>query len=287
MSTVDALLKRLREVPKVDRFTAEFVGMSGGLAVINVGDLSVTVPCAMAANPTPGTFVQVEKRGTQLVVIGPAVGASTLGVVASVASGVCTVTVDGVTYSLSVPTHVTGLVAGNTVAIDWGSLVVLGKVTAFPATPTPDRKPGAPNGLLSEDPVFAADSGSYRAGWWTNDVHNEAGNTGAWFYGTRLRQALSGATVTKVELFLDPRSQSGNAPLIGLHTSGSIPGGNVTVTSQVAVEPRDGWVTLPTSWGVFLRDNTAGIGVSPSGYTIWRGTQSNALSGALRFAGTR
>ena len=116
-------------------------------------------------------------------------------------------------------------------------------------------------------------------------MYNGDNNTGAWFYASRVADALRGASVTKGEIYLNPRQASGSSPQVGTHTDGA-KGGNVTVSNQVGLEPRSGWVEFPLSWLPALLAG-GGIGVTRSGYTIWRGTGSDALSGALRFTGTR
>jgi len=280
------VLKRLAAMPDVDRMLGEFVAMSGVRATVNLGEKSVAIPCSGWYPPVPGMIVQVERRNGQLIVTGPATQNPPIGQVTAGGSPKCTVTAGGVSYLLNyrsgyVPT------IGDDVEINWATGIVQGKITGSSSDPAPTQKPGGTGGAFSGLVVFAEDSGSYRGGWWTNDVYGSDNNVGAWFHGTRIQSALKGANVSKIEIYLNPRLAQYGPPSVGLHNSNAKPGGGVSVHDQIALEPRSDWVTLPASWGNYLRDNTGSIGVTPGGYTIWRGTASDRYSGALRFAGVR
>jgi len=281
----DLILNRLATIPDVGHKLGVFVGMSGVLAVVNVGDRSVTIPCSGFYPPVAGMSVQLERRNGSLIVTGPAVQLQPLGVITAGGTPKCVVMVGGVEYTLGYRVGYTPVI-GDNVEINWTTGVVQGKVTALADVVTPASNPDVGPVAFSNLVVQAADSGSFISRWWTSDVYNGDSNRGAWFYGNRVRDALRGATLRKVEIFLPARLMSGYAPQVGLHGSASKPSGNVSVSSQIALEPRSGWVLLPLSFGVALQSG-GGIGVTPSGYNIWRGKASDAYSGALRFSGTR
>lgn len=285
-SDTELILNRLAQMPDVGQKLGRFVRMDGALAVVNVGDRSVSLPCSGFYPPVEGMSVQLERRNGALIVTGPSAQLPPLGVIQAGGAPKCTVTAGGVDYVLGYRAGYTPVI-GDNVEINWATAIIQGKITSVPLTVAPPLNPVTDPVMFENLLVMAADSGSYIGRWWTSDVYNGDSNTGAWFYGERIRDALRGTAPTKVEIYLNPRQASGNPPQVGLHSAASKPGGNVSVSSQVALEPRSGWVQLPDGWAAALRDNTGGIGVTPSGYTIWRGVASDALSGALRFSGTR
>ncbi|WP_022886354.1 hypothetical protein [Glaciibacter superstes] len=285
-SDTDLILNRLATIPDVGHKLGIFVRMDGALAVVNVGDRSVAIPCSGYYPPVVGMAVQLERRLGALIVTGPSAQLNPIGKIKAGGAPKCTVTVDGIDYVLGLRSSYTPVV-GDDVEINWTTGIIQGKITATPVAPDTGQNPGGGGGPFSDLVVMAEGSGSYNGGWWTNDVYNGDNNVGAWFYGTRVADALRGTQPTSMEIFLNPRQASGNAPMIGWHGSSTFLGGAVSVAFEVPVEPRSGWVALPVDFAIRLRDFGGGIGVTPSGYTIWRGTQSDGLSGALRFAGTR
>lgn len=283
----ELILNQLATIPDVGYKLGVFVRMEGVLAVVNVGDRAVAIPCTGFYPPVEGMTVQLERRNGALIVTGPATQLPPLGTITAGGSPKCSVDAGGVIYVLAyrdgyVPT------VGDPVEINWATAVIQGKLSVAPVAPVAPApvNSGGQGGTFENLLVMAAGSGSFNGRWWTSDVYNGDNNTGAWFYESRVQDALRGTTPTKIEIFLNPRQASGSSPQVGLHTANSTPGGNVTVSSQIALEPRSGWVQLPTEWAMALRDG-GGIGVTRSGYTVWRGLSSDAMSGALRFSGTR
>ncbi|TFD27529.1 hypothetical protein [Cryobacterium cryoconiti] len=283
-SDTELILNKLATIPDVGSKLGVFVRMEGVLAVVNVGDRAVTLPCTGFYPPVEGMSVQLERRNGALIVTGPAAQLAPLGVIKAGGSPKCTVLVSGIEHMLGYRDGYVPAI-GDDVEINWATGIIQGKVTSVPVTVMPTENQSAAPVAFGNLLVMAAQSGSFNGRWWTNDVYNGDNNTGAWFYSSRVADALRGATVTKVEIFLNPRQASGNSPQIGTHPSGSM-GGNVAVSGQIALEPRSGWVQIPLAWVAALMAG-GGIGVTRSGYTIWRGTGSDALSGALRFTGTR
>jgi hypothetical protein len=284
-SADEIILRKLATIPDVASKLGTFVRMSGQLAVVNVGGSTVSVPVSGFYPPIAGMSVQLERRNGSLIITGPSKQLPALGVMTSSGTPKATVLAGGIEYTLGMRDTYTPTI-GDDVEINWFSGLIQGKVKGLAVVAAPIENPPAGSAPFSNLRIMAETSGSYISRWWTNDVYNGDNNTGAWFYGARVADGLRGATIKKIEIFLNPRRASGYAPQVGTHTSGSKPGGNVTVSGQIALEPRSGWVEIPLSWAAVLQAG-GGIGVTPSGYTIWRGTGSDALSGALRFSGTR
>jgi hypothetical protein len=282
---MDLLLRRLATIPTVGSKLGVFLRMDGPLAVVNVGDSVIAIPVSGFFPPIAGMSVQIEARNGRLILTGPSAPLPNVGVVSAGGSPKCTVIAGGTEYLLG---YVSGYVpvVGDTVGIDWTKPWIQGKFSAVPVAAPPLENPAPAPTKFENLVVMSADSGSFIERWWTSDVYNGNSNTGAWFYGPRVADALRGATVTKIEIFLNPRQASGNAPQVGTHTFGDKPGGNVAVSGQIGLEPRSGWVQLPLGWAGVLQAG-GGIGVTRSGYTIWRGLASDAMSGALRFSGAR
>ena len=286
MSTADELiLKQLKAIPDVASKLGVFVRMNGPLAVVNVGKSIVSIPVSGFYSPIAGMSVQLERRNGSLIVTGPSKQLPALGVMTSSGTPKATVLAGGIEYTLGMRDTYTPTI-GDDVEINWFSGLIQGKVKGLAVVAAPIENPPATSTPFSNLRIMAETSGSYISRWWTNDVYNGDSNTGAWFYGARVADGLRGATIKKIEIFLNPRQVLYGPPQVGTHTSGSKSGGNVTVSNQIALEPRSGWVEIPVSWAAVLQAG-GGIGVTPSGYTIWRGTGSDALSGALRFSGTR
>jgi hypothetical protein len=286
MSTADELiLKQLKAIPDVASKLGVFVRMNGPLAVVNVGKSIVSIPVSGFYSPIAGMSVQLERRNGSLIVTGPSKQLPALGVMTSSGTPKATVLAGGIEYTLGMRDTYTPTI-GDDVEINWFSGLIQGKVKGLTVVAAPIENPPAGSTPFSNLRIMAETSGSYISRWWTNDVYNGDSNTGAWFYGARVADGLRGATIKKIEIFLNPRQVLYGPPQVGTHTSGSKSGGNVTVSNQIALEPRSGWVEIPVSWAAVLQAG-GGIGVTPSGYTIWRGTGSDALSGALRFSGTR
>jgi len=285
-SSTDLILARLATIPDVAQQTAIFVNMEGPLAVVNIGDRAVAIPCSGFYPPLTGMVVQLERRNGQLLLTGPAVPLDPMGVMVSAGTPKALVNSGGVEYLLGLRDTYSPVV-GDKVEINWATAIIQGKVTvaAAPVNPTLNLPPAA--GPLSTDPVFAEGSGSYQGRWWMNDVWASNNNDGAWFYGGRIQSALAGASISKVETYLPLMSQIGNVQ-IGVHSSGSQPGGPVSVSMLTSLGNRSGWVELPVAFANYLRDNAGGIFVAGgTGSNRWKGTQKDALSGALRFQGTR
>lgn len=225
-------------------YVGTFVSSVGSDCVVNIGDVSVTVPAVGLTSPTPGLAVRLMRNESgRLIVIGPA--------------------------------------APQTV----------GTVVVDEAVAPPKPKAATVTYLSRTTAIRATDSGKFyvpSSVWDKQDVHATVTSKGAWFYGSRVKDYLKGATITSIEIYL-PLEQSLGVAYIGYHTSSSKPAGYVTgVGGLTYLNHRSGWQPLPLSFATFLKANVGGIAVtSGNGLNRWKGTKRDSMSGALRFTGRR
>lgn len=185
--------------------------------------------------------------------------------------------------------------------------VVLGKlavaqpaVVQQTAVPTVAVTPTAPRvGTLTAP---AIDARSFRNSKWRTDsavvAQDDWGgfgvNTGAWFYGTTISDALRGATVTAIDMRFRRRSGGVSAAQtahVYRHASATRPAGNVASAAgpvdvligigETAV------VTLPVAWGQALVDTGGGLFISGSPYVVLDGLDADPQSGLLRITWQR
>lgn len=289
MSNAETLARKLAQQGSVNAETAIFVRMDGRFAVVNIGTATVTIPCLGFNPPLAGMAVRVQWVNGSPSVTGPVTPLSPLGVITAAGTPRATVVVDGVTYMMPVMASYTPT-NDDTVIVDWtvpGGMI-LGKVAAVDQ-PTPPEEIGGGSTPFTVT-VRAANSGRYQSGsgWWGKAPWASASNDGIWVYGNRVRDAVGSGTVSRVEIYLPLQQQVGVAS-IGVHPHASIPGGAPTITSKtnLPLGRRSGWQVLPTSFGAYVAAGGRGIGVADGGYNIWRGVDSDSLSGALRLTGTR
>lgn len=268
---------------------AVFVRMSGRFAVINIGSSTIEAPCVGFYPPVAGMAVRVDWVGGSPAVTGPVTPLNPLGVISGTGAPKATVVVDGVEYMLFYRDGYTPVV-GDEVEINWATGVIQGKITGSepPAPPDESGSGGVKSFTVT---VRAGASGRYQSGsgWWGNDPWASANNDGIWCYGNRVRDAVgSGATVTRIEIYLPLVQQVGSAS-VGVHPHPWIPGGPPTVTSKTGLPlgRRSGWQALPVSFGTYVAAGGRGVAVADGGYNIWRGVNADSLSGALRISGTR
>lgn len=267
---------------------AVFRQMVGVLAEVNIGESTIQIPCDGFYPPQPGMSVRVQWVNGSPSVTGPAKPLSARGKITAPGSPKASVNIDGVVYSMFVAAGYTAAV-GDDVAVNWqfeGGFIS-GKVAGYepPKPPEPVIVPPRPFGDLV---VRAENSGRYQsgAGWWGNDPWASESNNGAWVYGNRVRDSLAGASNIVADIYLPlVRELSGGS--LALHDYGSLPGGAPSFHDVWTPPTRSGWVRLPDGWGAFLAAGGRGVGVVNGGYTIWLGTASDGMSGALRFSGIR
>lgn len=293
MSAFDEVNRKLAAVSRVSSAVGDFVGMSGGLARVNVQGSTVEVRCDGWTPPIPGMPVRLESVDGVMRVTGPSRTLSPRGTVTeSIGGGVRgAVDVDGVSYTLPVVAPYSPVVS-DVVVINWFSGHILGEEASAPEVVAPEPEPAPTNQFFEGLLVYPTGSGKYDSNtvqWWGGpELWASNNNNSLWVYSGRFG-VLAGANLSSVEIFLPLISTVGNVS-IGLHSYPAIPGGAPTLTNLTPIANRSGWIALPPDWGNHLRDNpNAGIGVSApgGGYTKWRGVGQDSLSGVIRFAGTR
>lgn len=287
MSNAETVARKFAQQGTINTQTAVFVRMEGRFAVVNIGASTIPMPCVGFYPPVVGMAVRVDWVNGSPAVTGPVTPLNPLGVISGTGTPKATVTVDGVEYMLFYRDGYTPTVADN-VEINWATGVIQGKVTGTEAPEPPSESGGG--SVPFTVTVRAANSGRYQpgSGWWGKAPWASASNDGIWVYGNRVRDAVGSGTVTRAEIYLPLQQQVGVAS-IGVHPHASIPGGAPTITSKNDLPQgrRSGWQLLPAAFGPYLAVGGRGVGVADGGYNIWRGVDSDSLSGALRLSGTR
>lgn len=281
----DRVERSLAKIPDQESLVGTFVSQTGAIATVNQGKTQLLVRSS-ATGLVAGDGARLERRNGDLVLTGPTAPRAKVGRVT--ATGTLT-TVEypngsGVTAQLQRNAAYTPAV-NDLVLIEWESGgVIVGKIGAAPTNVTPDPPaPAAPKPITAT--FTAIDSGSYQApwGWRTNDVWSSASNLGAWFYGSKIRDTIpDAATIQKAQIYLPLQQQLGSAPF-GRHGNATKPAGVVSFAALAEIgSDRSGWVSIPTSLIDHLKSNTGGLGFNYGGYNVWRGRQSDGLSGAVR-----
>jgi hypothetical protein len=286
VGTADQLAAALREIPTVSSKLGTFVRRDGVRVVVSLAGKQVVLPFVGTALPPVGASVQVETRDGSTVVTGAAAPLPQVAKVTALAGLMVTVEAWGQPYTLRYLAAYTPAV-GDEVSVSWGADggVVQDKLSRSAPTPPPVAFQGT--GALAEfhpGPFTATGSGSYGSRWFTNDVYASSSNTGGWWYGSKVRDTIpDNAAIKSASIFLNARQVSGSDPVLRLHTSEGQPSGPLSFTAapQALNGARKGWVPIPTAWVDYLKANAGGVGFEHGGYNIFRGTQSDALSGAL------
>lgn len=279
----------LASIPSASILHGRFVSQAGALATVDVGDARLEVPTLAHVQPIAGDSVRLLRIGQQLVLLGATVPRSSLGRVAGTGSPLCTVEYpagSGVTQLMAYPNDLT-LAVNDVVLIDWqAGGIVSARLTSNPASPEVPAAPPAPSVSPITQVFTAVDSSTRSASGWfrSGEVWASASTKSAWWFGTKIRDTIpDAATIISAQIFLPIFQSFGDAPLLRLHTDASRPAGNPNFSgSATALSPRQGWVTIPTSFLEFLKSNTGGLGFDTGGFNKYRGTQTDAQSGAIR-----
>lgn len=225
------------------------------------------------------------------VYVGTFVSASGSDVVVNI--GDASITVPSVGLTSPTPGMAVRLMrneSGRLVVIGPAAPQSLGTVVEDEAVAPPKPKASTVTYLKRTTAIRATNSGKFyhpSSVWDKQDVHATVTSGGAWFYGTRVKDYLKGATITSIEIYL-PLEQSLGVAYIGYHGYGSKPAGWVGSGGLTYMNHRSGWVTLPLSVATYLKANVGGIVVtSGNGLNRWKGTKRDSMSGALRFTGRR
>lgn len=292
MNDAEVLARRMAQQTTARSETGQFVRMDGGLAVVNIGTSTVTIPCVGFYPPVAGMSVRVDWVNGSPAATGPVRPLNPLGVITAPGTPRSTVSVDGVEYSLF---YRDGYVPAvdDQVEINWATGIIQGKITGSDTPDTPGESGGGSTPF--DVTVLAAGSSRYQSGsgWWGNDPWASSSNQGIWVYGSRISDAVGAGTVTEAYVFLPLISQVGLAA-IGAHDYASIPGGGPYILPSSLIDlplgGRNGWIALTPSVGQYIAAGSRGLGVlapGGGGYTRWYGTSSDAMSGAVRLIGVR
>lgn len=292
MNDAELQALKLAQQNTVRSETGQFVRMEGRFAVVNIGPSTVTIPCIGVYPPRPGLPVRVEWVNGSPAVKGLVTPQNPFGTISAAGTPRASVLVDGVTYELYVMDAYTPTV-GDSVAVDWDRNLILGKVSGIDTPDVPGESGGSSTPF--DVTVLAANSSRYQSGsgYWGNDPWASSSNQGIWVYGSRISDAVGAGNVTEAYMFLPLISQVGLAS-IGVHDYASIPGGAPYIVPSslvpLSLGGRNGWIPLTASVGQYLAAGGRGVGVlapGGGGYTRWKGTASDAMSGAVRLIGNR
>lgn len=277
----------LARIPVVESLVGTFVSQSGPVATVDCTGRRVSAKSTTTVPVLPGDAVRLERRGSSLVMTGPTNPRAVKGRV-TVAGNPATVEYpsgSGVTETIPVANGLTVSV-DDIVFIDWGSGGLVVTIIDSPVTPAEPEEPPAPAAKRYDQTFFAVDSGAYQSGfgWRTNDVWSSASNIGAWFYGSSIRDTIpDSAVIIEAYIYLPLVTDPYNAaPPFGRHGADTKPGGSLSFSDTSVLGGKSGWVGIPLGLIDHLKANPGGLGFGLASYTIWRGTQGDGQSGAVR-----
>jgi len=277
--------KKLAGLPSVARLVGTFVSTDGVRAVVDVG--GGRIPADMTGYvPEVGEQVFALFIDGTATVIGSTVPKPGKGTVASAPLDNL-VAVDTIVGRITVP-YAAGLSlsAGQTVKLGAANdgLFVYAVMSTSPPPQAPPSPPSS-GGKVQTQVFMPIDAGSYRAGWWTNQVYASDTNVGAWFYGSQIADTIpDGATIQSIAINISISSLSYQAPNFGVHGSATRPGVAVGLSQLTAIAIANGWVALPIGFGNYLKAAVGGIGINHGGYAILNSLAADPASGALRIS---
>lgn len=290
-TTADKILDAGESSP-VHVWPATFVGLDDdGWVLCDVanGDQSGRVPAQVMTpyRPEVGERVFLIAVSGAFFMMGPATPKPPRGTVTSVSSSSVTLDTDMGSVQATYDAGTT-LSVSQQVKLLWSDGAhVVGILTAPPAPPTPPPAP-VPAKRQHVDVFQAVDAGSFQNGrWWQTQPWASDSTLGAWFYGSKIRDTLQGAPVSKVEIWSTLAQQYGAAPNFGVHPHAAKPAAGPVISSATTlVPPNGGWLTLPTTFGQYLANSVGGIGLAHGGFNKFRSLSDDPQSGALRITST-
>jgi hypothetical protein len=265
---------RLAGKSRVRRYVGTFVAMVGRTATVDLANGRITgMSTATPYRPQVNDTVWVEFVDGVPLMLGPAVMPPDSGVVVTVSAASAVVTTDlgdvRATYNVG-----DSISSGQSVKLMWSAGAhIIGVMSSVLTPPAPPPPPVIINPVPHLDVFTATAAGSWneKYGWTQQQVWASADTLGAWFYGSKIRDTLAGASIQKVELFATPTHLEGNAQ-----------DGPVLSNSTPVAVSTEGWVMLPTAFGEFLAQNIGGIGLNHGGMNKFRSLREDAQTGALR-----
>lgn len=288
-----AALFGLGDGSRVTVWLAKFVSRDGGTAQCDVsnGDAvgRVAAQTMTEYRPAVGEAVWLLAIDGKFYLTGPVIMPPPLGTVVSAASDFVTVDTDigqvQATYNQG-----DTLSASQQVRLVWSDGPhVVGVLSTNPPPVDPPAPPAGSGPSLHVDTFAAIDAGSYLGGRWGQSqpwASNSA--LGAWFLGSKVRDTLRGAPVSRIEMWVDLASKFGDPPNIGLHPHDVVPAGAPTITDARPIPVTSGtWLELPVDFGQALSNGSAaGIGLAHGGFNKFASLAADAQSGALRITST-
>jgi hypothetical protein len=275
--------KKLADTPKTRILVGTYVSTDGVRATVDVG--GGRIPADFCGyEPEVNESVRILFLDGTATLLGPSKLRPGRGTITDApAANLVPVSTDAGDFDLP---YAAGLSLSAGQVVKLGGWNDGGFVFAVMSTsPTPGDAPPPPGGGGGDETkIFTAvDAGSYRGGWWTAQVYASDTNTGAFFYGTKIADTIpDGAVIVSIEMYCSISMLDFQAPNIGVHSSASKPSGNVSIAFSAPVNIFNGWVTLPTSHGDYLKANYGGIGIDGGGYSILNSLAGDPQSGALR-----
>lgn len=289
-SADDEILRRINAKSAVNVRAGRFVGVDGGLAVVDMGDQRFPVPFKSGGYvPQVNEAVWVESVDGALFMTGPAVGRPGLGVVSTVSDPLVTVTTDlgsfTMPYSGATPS------SGDAVGISWSSAPWC---TVLSTSVDGDDAPPPPSGGGSKVQTVefrATDAGTTHPSgdWWQAQPWAAVGNVGAWFYGAQIKGTIpAGATFVSLQVYINRVQKQGDPPNWALHNLAS-KSGVPTFGGSTAWHPAgNGWQTPPSAaaWFAALKagGSSYGIGLNHGGYNKFASRTQDGMTGALRIS---
>jgi hypothetical protein len=280
--TAAIIHKLLEGKAAVDMFQANYVSTDGTVMTVSINGSFFPANPATPFRPQGNESVWIMFVDGVAYMLGPTTPWPGTGTVVSVASSLATLNTDAgqitATYNST-----DSLSTGQTVKIYWsdGPHVIGVLASAAPPSAAPAQNTATTSTHIDTFSPIDAGSWSSGSGWWQSEVWASDSTIGAWFYGSKISDTLNGASVSRIQIFVDLQQKFGSNPNFGTHNySGKQ--GSPTISSATAVAVNNGWVDLPVSFGSYLANNVGGIGLAHGGFNKFSSLSEDAQSGALR-----
>lgn len=284
-SSQETTTEELARITPTESLPAVFVSQAGAYATVIQGNTTIAVRSVSAYPPIQGEPVRLERRGGEVLLLGPSVPRSALGRVT--ATGTPRITVEypsgsGVTQQMPYNPLYSPTV-NDIVVINWESGgAVICKLTAVPNVITPDVPAPPSPSIFHPEPFTAIDSGSFNTSRRNNNVYASDSFTSGWFYGSTVNDTIPDtALIISARIYLPAIQIGGAMPNLGYHSNATAPSGSLTVSGAAALSARSGWVPIPTSLIDVLKASNSGLGFNHGGYNIYKAVATDGLSGAL------